>query len=69
MPAVLKNKRETLTEQIVLRVTEEEMARAVELAEEHDVSIARVFRVAYQQMVERMDSEPPSPSKKKRSKK
>ena len=69
MSAALKNKRETLSAQIVLRVTEDELARAVEIAEEHEVSIARVFRVAYQQMVERMDEDTPAPAKKKRSKK
>lgn len=70
MPTVVRErKRETLSEPLVVRFTESEMARIVELADEQDVSQARVIRAAVKELFKRLDSDPPSPSKKKKRKK
>lgn len=69
MPISLREKPPTLSETLVVRFTEPEIERLRALAEEYDVSMARVVRVAVADLFERMDRERETPAKKKRSKK
>ncbi|PVZ10156.1 hypothetical protein [Actinomycetospora cinnamomea] len=68
MPTSLTEKPPTLSETLVVRFTEAEVERLRALADEHEVSMARVVRVAVADLFERMDEEAPAPTKKKRKK-